>query len=315
MQVSPWLASRCGRRRRTIAAVIVGASIVVAACADGETASPSPPDRSTVETTVENVGVGDDAVPDDLDGLTGDLVLTRQRDLIDRGLINVLTHNGTDHPVVIHDRTLTASYFDSPPAKSRTARLGADRQRALQLPFGVVDDCVSDSPVTAVLEFTYATDTVSEFRRGRIDLGGTDILDRIRAERCTAIAFEAATTTSLDDVAMVDGTVTANLVITKTADDPKIAVGEPSGTILMSVRADDGSTGVSLEAAGERVVIPITFVVNRCDPHALAEVTKRYGLDLSISVDDAAPEAVAIDVADLTSDFEDVVQRCFDAAT
>jgi hypothetical protein len=81
-----------------------------------------------------------------------------------------------------------------------------------------------------------------------------------------------------------------------------------SGTILVDVRTSDDWHGAQLD--DEPVAIPLTFVVNRCDPHALAEVTKRYGLALAVSVDGAETVDVAVDIGELVVDLEAIVEQC-----
>jgi hypothetical protein len=251
---------------------------------------------------------------DTLTGVTAELVITRQRDLLDRGLINVMTDNGSGHDLILSHRRLVADHFSTVEDPGTTS-LRAGRRVAIQLPYGRADDCTSDSPVTAAFSFSYSADGGAPVD-GTVDVGGTEILDGIRAEQCTAAAFEAMTDAALTDPTITpEGTLVATLRIEPASgsagDLSTITVERADGTILVAVKTAAGVVPVTLPADG--MEIPVTFVVNRCDPHALAEVTKRYGLDLTVSIDGGLPQPVAIDVSDLTDQLETIVQRCRDA--
>lgn len=247
------------------------------------------------------------ATPISLDGVTGELVITRQRDLIDRGLVNVMTRNDSGTSLLLSDIELVADTFDGEPAPARTISVRSGRRVAIQVPFGRVDDCDGQGPVTAELTFTSTTADDRSPRAGRVQLDGTDILDTIRAQQCVTRRFEEGARTHFDATSMVDGAVVTQLVLEPTGTSAGLAVGAASGTVLVSVSAPDRG---SVELHDEPVSIPLTFVVNRCDPHALAEVTKRYGLDVDVSVDGAAPVAVAIDIGELVDDLDAIVEQC-----
>jgi hypothetical protein len=243
-----------------------------------------------------------------VDGVTGELILTRQRDLLDRGLINVLTRNESESSLLLHDLELIADFFVGEPAAERTVSLRSGRQVAIQVPYGTADDCDAEDLVQAELAFTYTTDQDREPIAARIDLDGTDILDAIRAQQCTTRRFDEATRTRFEGTEVVDGTVVTRLVLEPMGTTTDLIVTAVSGTILVDARTSDDWQGSQI--VDEAVTIPLTFVVNRCDPHALAEVTKRYGLALAVSVDGAEPVDVAVDVSDLVADLETIVEQC-----
>jgi hypothetical protein len=304
-------------KRAVVAAMIV---LVVAACgADGsdvagpgsvDPASPTAPPSSTARSTstAASVPIGGD----ELEGITGALVLTRQRDLLDRGLVNVMIDNASDRDLLVADRRLDADHFEVASTATRATRIGAGRTVALQTPFGVAVECADDAPVTARLVFTDG-DLVR-----RLDLTGTDILDALRAEQCVGRAMADAAEVELRDVRVVDGTVDATLHATLDAArvDPQMSfeIGRASGTILVAARRHDEAP-VVLDAEHPVVETGVTFTVNRCDPHAVAEVTKPYGLDLEVSLDGGEPVTVAVDVRAVEDELVAIVEECRAAAT
>lgn len=289
--------------RRTNAALLASLLVVVLVGCGSETPFVSDPNSSVPDATA-----GDPTTPISLDGVTGELVITRQRDLLDRGLINVMTSNDSTRSLLLNDIELVADTFDGEPVATRTISVRSGRQVAIQVPFGVVDDCDTTRPVEAELIFTYASDDDSSPRAGRLQLGGTDILDAIRADQCATRRFQEGARTRFDGTSIVDGAVVTQLVVEPISDAIDLTVSAVSGTVLVGASAPTGWGGVQLQDVP--VAIPLTFVVNRCDPHALAEVTKRYGLDLDVSLDGSAPVSVAIDIDELVPDLEAIVEQC-----
>ena len=250
--------------------------------------------------------------PDALEGFSGELVITRQRDLIDRGLVNVLTRNDSGASMLMSDVAMDADLFDPEASPPRTINVRSGRQVAIQVPYGVAVDCDINRPVAADLIFTYVTDEDATPRTGSLDLAGTDILDALRAEQCATRRFETAVRTRFDNIALAGEALTTDLVIEPTRTDNALEVTGVAGTILIGVSTVDGWPGVALDA--QPVTIPLTFVVNRCDPHALAEVTKRYGLDLAVAISGGDPITVGVDIDALVPGFEAIVDQCTLAA-
>ena len=270
-----------------------------------------PPSRATdvAPTSVSSLASLPDEMTSALDGFTGQLVITRQRDLIDRGLINVLTMNGTADDVYITDRALVADFFENSAAPVRRSWVPPGRSVALQVPYGTTIDCTTNEPVRAHLRITYTLGDDEREQTADIALEGADILDAIRAEQCAQRTFDAATRLGFEDVAVVDQVLVATLTIARTSGESSFVIEGVNGTILIGVETDDGFQPVTID--GPTVVaLPVTFVVNRCDPHALAEVTKRYGLDLFVAVDGQPAQAINVDVTALTPLLEEIVERC-----
>jgi hypothetical protein len=83
------------------------------------------------------------------------------------------------------------------------------------------------------------------------------------------------------------------------------------GTILFAAEpADVPFVAVELGPSQPAAAIPLRFSVNRCDPHALAEVTKRYGVQLTVSLDGAEPQPVEVDVGPLVDGLDVILERC-----
>ncbi|MCU0261846.1 MAG: hypothetical protein MUE78_12570 [Ilumatobacteraceae bacterium] len=270
--------------RRGVA--LVCALTVVAACGDDGSAQPVAVDAG--------------------DAVVGEVVLTRQRDLIDRGLVNVLTENRSGADIALLARRLDADHFDAP-WRERSSTLRAGRRVALQVPYGTVTECDSSDPLTARLVLRTVTDDGST-EDLIVSLDGADVLAAIRASACAATSFDAAVDVSIESAEVVDGQLHAELVVQRRDDDVDVVVDASRGTVLVDAAVD--ALPAVLDDGVDALALPVTFTVNRCDPHALAEVTKRYGLDLRVAVDGAEPAWVPIDLAPVLDDLVAIVDDC-----
>ncbi len=299
------MSRRCRWSSASTVAVCLAAVLgVLAACSAIDNRTTHTDDPANVLRPSDTADAGQDR----LDAVSGELILTRQRDLLGRGLINVLVRNRSDASLLLNDIELSADFLESGPAAQRTISVRSGRDVAVQVPYGTVVDCDTDQRIAADLTFTVRHDDAAPPRRGRLGLDGTDLLDSIRAEQCVTRRFDQEADTRFDVTEIIDGKVVTNLVIEPVGSSADLAVTAVSGTVLVAVRTPEGWQGAQL--FGDAVTIPLTFVVNRCDPHALAEVTKRYGLDLAVSVDGDEPVTVAVDVADLMAELDAVVEQC-----
>lgn len=294
-------------------AVLCVAAALLASCgSDGvDVSTPAPESRAT--TTIASAvssTVAPTAPQTDLDGFSGELILTRQRDLLDRGLINVMTSNESAHDLFVTDRELVASHFRGEPAAPRNSTLPRGRRIAVQVPYGVANDCESEEPVQAEFRFTFTTPDHPEPQVASIDVGGTAILDGIRARQCATQRFDAETSTSFAEVVTDGETIETILRVERAGGESDFTFERASGTVLVGAARTGGTTTLFLGPTDRVVDIPITFVVNRCDPHAMAEVTKRYGLDLEIGIDGSDVHAVPIDVSPLVDELAAAVERC-----
>jgi hypothetical protein len=258
----------------------------------------------------------DDVTPPLLPGVEGALILSRQRDLLDRGLINVELLNVSDTEVFFVERQLEVDGFVTEPAPTKMTRIGPGRRLRVQVPYGHTVECDATGSPTArlLVGVTRSPDSLAT-TPAMVELGGVDLVEGIRRRQCAAEAVADAA--SVDIASVVDAGDHAEVVVAieRTAGDVPLTFVDSTGTILVrtdSLLADEPLTlGVDV---GSAVEIDVSFVVNRCDPHALAEVTKRYGLDLHVEIGTAAAEPVAADVTDLVGLLETLVERCVRAA-
>jgi hypothetical protein len=133
-----------------------------------------------------------------------------------------------------------------------------------------------------------------------------DRLPALRAEDCLAEAVAALATIGVSGplrVADVGGvrTVTLDVVVEPTGGGGSLTLDSVAGTTLLAPAAPD--TGARLEQtvlatrvdadAGPRI-IPLTFVPNRCDAHAIAEDKRGTILPLGVTIGTGARGIVPV---------------------
>ena len=295
--------ARCARPVLTLLSLVALLPLVSGCSSDLAVpdASPSP-----------SVVPGASTVPADADaGFSARVVLTRQRDLVDRGLVNVFTRNSTGADVIVRSRGLELSAFAAPAPVQRRSPIGDGAEVALQIAFGDVTDCTSPDPVSGTVELAYTLGDDDTLHTASVPLTDAKVLDDIRANVCTARLVEDAADVSLRDATSTGETVTATLSIDRRSGGPDLQVRSLGGTVLFGVQAvDETDLPIELGTEPASVEVPIVITVNRCDPHALAETTKRYAVDLRVSVDGAAPRKVGLDVTVLEPLMEQALQAC-----
>lgn len=248
----------------------------------------------------------------DLRGVTAEIVLTRQRDLVERGLLNVLVRNDSAAGLVVTSRRLVSDGFDTPGADGRAATIRAGRDIALQVGFGDVVGCGERRTTTAALELEYTRGDDDTMRRAVLAVEGTDVLDDIRAARCAAVRLFETVEVELFDVEIGERSLAMVLELRRVDEDVEVRVEGVRGTVLFDARVTDSASLVEAELEGRRdmLSIPVELTVNRCDPHALAEVTKMYGLEIVVSVDGEPAQPVPIPLDGVVPGLDEIVERC-----
>lgn len=313
-------------RNTLVLAVLIAGSVAGCGSDDADTnqgaierTSPtSSPSTATVASDTTEVSVDEPATPTTepgertvLDGLSGELVLTRQRDLLDRGFINVQVTNDTGAPFTVTGRQLVPTHFDTEPAAPRTSTIPDGRRVNLQVPFGTTNDCTTNEPVTAQLDFTYLRNGTAS-TLGSLAIGGTELLDQIRADQCAQQDFDRAFVASFENASVTGEQIDVDLILTPTGtgEHGDTMIGS-TGTILVDATVRARADAPITINGDEPTTVAVEFSVIRCDPHAMAEVTKRYGLELRLRTDtDNDVRTVDIDVDPLTDELDEIVANC-----
>ncbi len=235
------------------------------------------------------------------------------RDLQERGRVNLKISRPDDVEMVVLDKQLVTDFFLPSPVEERRSTIpGAGRVVALQTLFGTVDNCDNPSPVTAVVELTYSYGDEPSPRHDAFEIADTAVLDEIRFQDCTVRRVLETTTIEFGVPTIIDETVTVDLTITRIDGTDEFAIDAIKGTVLFgaSTPFESGAPERTLRADADRLTLPLTFDVNRCDSHAVAETTKKFGLDLYVAVNGAESQRVPIEIAPIQSDLEIVLERC-----
>lgn len=292
------------------------AALLAVGC--GPDGSADPPDDGEPVTSTDGsstVGVAPDP-PDVTNALPPTNVVAAlgyPRDLLDRGRVNIRVDRADDVELVLVDKQLVARHFTPAPPEARRTVVPTNGQVvAVQTLFGEVSDCDDPSPVEAELVVSYLLGDDPTTHRGVIEVDDATTLDDIRLQICTQqrVAESNAFELQVDDV---DGeTMSARLVVRRREGTEPLAFDAIKGTVLFGATADvaAGSPERVLDTDEDETAIAIRFTVNRCDPHAVAETTRKHGLDVYVAVGDVPAQRVSVPIDTIIPQLEEMLERC-----
>ena len=235
------------------------------------------------------------------------------RDLLDRGRVNIRIDRPDDVELVLLDKQLVARHFTpAPPEERRTVIPPNGQVVAVQALFGDVADCADPAPVEAELAVSYTLGDDPAVRRTSLAVDDATTLDDIRLQVCTQRRVNDDNEFELQ-VDAVDGeTMTGRLVVRRRTGTDRLAFDAIKGTVLFGADAavPAGSPERVLDADERETSIPITFNVNRCDPHAVGETTRKYGLDVYVAVGDVAAQRIDVPIDALVPRLDEMLARC-----
>ncbi len=112
---------------------------------------------------------------------------------------------------------------------------------------------------------------------------------------------------------VVDGEVMkVDLVVTRRTGDARLGFDSIKGTVLFGAATtfEPGDPARVLEPGEPDASIPLVLDVNRCDSHAVAETTRKYGIDLYVSVDGAESQRIDVAIEPVVADLETMLDAC-----
>jgi hypothetical protein len=218
--------------------------------------------------------------------------------------IEISVTNDGDGPLEVTAVRLTAPQFAEAgiwPKDGTTVRPGTTTDLPVPLPPA---DCSGNGPAAVTLGFRDA-----DGREREATVAPEDRFDRLpalRAEDCLAVAVAAVATLTLSApirVAEVGGvrTATLDLVVEPAGGGRSFTLDSVTGTTLLAP-ADPG-TGARreqidiarrIDSAAKKTTLPLAFVPNRCDAHAIAEDKRGTILPLHVTTDDGTTGIVPV---------------------
>lgn len=231
------------------------------------------------------------------------------RDLLQRGRVNVETTNASDEALRVTSRELLAEHFRSPGPEQRRSLIAPGATVDLQTAHGEVIDCVTETAVTAMAVLTYHTDSDPTERVVAVPIGDTAILEQVRERTCAGRALTDAFDVTFSPPEIDGETFSTTLTLHRQAESATITLGRAFGTVLFGVERVDAQPSV-IAPDDDHATVALHVDVNRCDPHAVAETTKKYGLQLQVGVGDADPVWTDVDIEPLQQSLDLLLERC-----
>lgn len=302
-------------RRRALRGAACAAVLLAAACGSDQPGGPTAAPTTTITNVSSTVVATDEPIDPSTEMPATHVVagLGYPRDLLDRGRVNIRIDRPDDVAFVLLDKQLVARHFTPAPPESRRTVIPSNGQVvAVQAPFGDVSDCEDSSLVDGELVVSYLIGDDPAVRHGSIEIDDATTLDQIRLQICTQRRVVEYNDFELD-LGEVDGeTMSARLVVRRREGDDRLAFDSIKGTVLFGAAADvpAGSPERVLDIGDTETAIGITFAVNRCDPHAVGETTRKYGLDVFVAVGDMPAQRVSVPIDTIIPQLDEMLERC-----
>lgn len=235
------------------------------------------------------------------------------RDLLERNRVNlVITRPGADRFEIVTRQLRMKGFEPSPPEERLTIVPPNDQRVALQTLLGSVSDCESSVPMSATLDVTYRWGDDDRVHSGSIAVSDATVLDEIWKVRCLeATLAEDFQLEFVDvDIDLEQEEMYATLRLSRITNPEPLTIETVSGTVLVGVEVLVPAEERTLPTSSDRLDLPLKFVVNRCDSHAVAETTRRYGVDLWVLTTAGDTLRITVDIASISDDLAALVAHC-----
>lgn len=266
---------RPGLLRRPIG--LVAAALVVTGCSDPSAATAGPAGSAVPSATSPQPS-----------GLSATVVQYRRDQ--ERDVLQVKVTNGGTSPVKVGRVSLDSGAFRAPVVEEKDATIAAGVSVDLTLPLGAAACGAERVPLDVVM----------------LDVDGRSVvlpvvgeeLDQIRDRRCELqavlrlVGLGMAPDWTATEVGGRPG-VTGALEVSPRGGADDVTVSVEGATTLFTIVEP---AAVELEEGSAAVTLPLTLVVARCDPHAVAEDKKGYLMPVRVVVAEAPAVLVEVPV-------------------
>lgn len=245
--------------------------------------------------TTTTIGAGDttaDDVPEPVDGLVA-TIGTNRLYVVDRAFGLALRNVG-EEPVVVRQAQLTSSRFVVLPPIARDVTLQPGGQRfVLPLPYGEVR-CDGEPeeafPVVLVVDD-------GEERRLQVPEEYEGAVARLHERECAAAEVRERVDITFGDEWSMDGiTISGELRLDQRTPGAPVVVDDAAGNVIFTLVLERAHPVVRVTDDAPSAHVPVTISADRCDPHAVAEFKQPYRFLAWVTIGDADPVPVDLDL-------------------
>ncbi|MDN4484289.1 hypothetical protein [Demequina lignilytica] len=221
--------------------------------------------------------------------------------------VRVSSTGGSD--VRVTAATLQSGYFAVVPATEREVRVWQGHEARIRVALG---EPVCPAGVGAADDARVALAVAVEGTGVAQQVAvPTDVLAAINAGECAAQeAVDVAAPALGAPGDAVDGTIATTLVLARARPDVPVTVTAMAGSVIFAVDTEHGALPATLAADRDRLEVPVSIRVARCDPHAFAESKKTFLFKTWLEAGEA--DEVYVEVY-AEGDLRDALQALFDA--
>src|SRR4051812_9150414 len=264
-------------------APVVLAALLLAGCGaadDAPVAAPPPTTRPTAE-----------AVPV-VPGIEAEAVRLRSDVAAGRRLQVRVTDTGAA-PFTVTSVQLDTPGFAVLPARETSTALTPGRVIDLPVEYGAVHCATPTGPAAGRLVVVRPDGTTEQLR---VPLAG-DTLARLYADECAAEAVLAGGDVAGGGPGGDGDTLAGDVVLTRRSGDQDVVVSALRPSVVLEP-VPQRELPVRLAGDDDRLVLPVTFDAQRCDPHALAETKQPFVFPMHVTVGDGAEVVVDLPLDD-----------------
>jgi len=204
--------------------------------------------------------------------------------------LSVSVGNPGAEPVVVTALELLPAGFDALDRADVDVEVPPKRRTDVKVPYGAARcDADPDGPDRVRLD---VRDAGGREHAVELELPvGNGLLERLRGRDCAEAELHAAAELRLAPEFARDGlALRGSLLLERQADDAAVAVVEPGGNILFTIRPPVPARPLGVLAGGQATLdLPMIITATRCDGHALAESKRSYIFSFFTALDGGNP--------------------------
>jgi hypothetical protein len=218
-------------------------------------------------------------------GMAAEAVVLRTDEAVGGRFQVRLTDTG-DQPFTVTSVALDSPGFERLAPTSVTAEYAPGRVIDLPTPYGPPVCSSGIQPAGARITVARNGEPPEQLL---VPLGG-DMLDRIHAEECAALAVLDVVDVAVSGLHDDADALLGELELSRRSGKEPVTAESLGRSVLLEAVADD--LPVTLEEGEQRISTPLSFTPASCDPHVLAEVKQPYVFPLAVRVGDDDPVVV-----------------------
>lgn len=223
----------------------------------------------------------------------------------------IATTNEGDEPIEVTRIALRTGHFDWLPAESKSTVIAPGQRIDVQVDFGELVSCDDDPVGPTAVELSLASGDGPASRQ-IVDVDPAP-LDAIRARECARRRVTDVVVVEFGADRSISGDrMRTSIEVDRRAGTNPIRVESLEGSVIIALRPlDDDTPLAELDENGNHASIPVELFIARCEPHAVSQSTLTWVISAFVTVADAQPHKLALDLPDtMRVELQEMIATC-----